>query len=427
MGADHDHYNSHGILPSNDRPYRDYFINFQGQPGLDTARLQEIYDYLSQLQAPWGFIPESLDEPFDPYDSSQWDSQLLKDPNPAAGILPSQNVMENPDYSYIPVGQATYTPQWTEDMGELELIDWRRKQLEDFWGGEKTSEEIDTAMDRFEKKAFGDSGPHEKITPVNMQGDTIPLMDLYAQDNPELRLGGEFFPNVNYPQVSLDFLQEYIDSGNIIDYINYEIPDGRGKAAGVYYGNSLDYPYGIGISPNYTEEGGADIATEAEIIGHEGTHGAVENYFNLERDAPHPYAYLKAGEKYNKYKSIPYFNIKHPPSTHFSTAHPFHPAMHTIDETFFNAAGQPETSLKRIGNINKAQMENARHIMNYSKLKNQQANPQSWKNFNDMHSDKWGGVGEHKGPVGQKIQTGTTYGPAGMGGFNSGGIASLYG
>ena len=51
MGADHDHYNSHGILPSNDRPYRDYFINFQGQPGLDTARLQEIYDYLRLLYA----------------------------------------------------------------------------------------------------------------------------------------------------------------------------------------------------------------------------------------------------------------------------------------------------------------------------------------------------------------------------------------
>ena len=136
MGADHDHnirpYRDHNI-----RPYRNYFTHFQGKPGLDTARLQEIYDYLSQLQAPYGFIPESLNEPFDPYDSSQWDSQLLKDPNPAAGILPSQNVMENPDYSYIPVGQATYTPQWTEDMGELELIDWRRKELEDFWGGEK--------------------------------------------------------------------------------------------------------------------------------------------------------------------------------------------------------------------------------------------------------------------------------------------------
>ena len=127
MGADHDHYNSHGILPSSDRPYRDYFINFQGQPGLDTARLQEIYDYLSQLQAPWGFINPSIMR--DPYDSSQWDSQLLKDPNPAAGILPSQNVMENPDYSYIPVGQATYTPQLVENMGELELLDWGRKNL----------------------------------------------------------------------------------------------------------------------------------------------------------------------------------------------------------------------------------------------------------------------------------------------------------
>ena len=421
MGADHDHnirpYRDHNI-----RPYRNYFTHFQGKPGLDTARLQEIYDYLSQLQAPYGFIPESLNEPFDPYDSSQWDSQLLKDPNPAAGILPSQNVMENPDYSYIPVGQATYTPQWTEDMGELELIDWRRKELEDFWGGEKTSEEIDTAMDRFEKKVFGKhspygwSGPHEKITPINMQGDPMPLMDLYAQDNPELRLGGEFFPNVNYPQVSLDFLQEYIDSGNIIDYIDKE------DAAGIHYGDWLDYPYGIGIDPDYTEAGGSNFATEAEIIGHEGSHGAIEIYFNLRRDAPHPYAYLKAGKIYDDYKRIPYFNIQHQPSTHFSTAAYFHPAMHAIDETFFNAAGQPETRLSRIGPINKAQMENVKHIMNYSKQKNQQANLQNWQEWNAMHD-----VGEHKGPVGQKIQTGTTYGPAGMGGFNSGGIASLYG
>ena len=407
MGADHDH---------NSKPFTNYFTNFQGKPGLDTTRLQEIYDYLSQLQASYGFIPKSLNKPFDPYDSSQWDSQLLKDPNPAAGILPSQNVMENLDYSYIPVGQATYIPQWTEDMGELELIDWRRKQLEDFWGGEKTSEEIDTAMDRFEKKAFGDSGPHEKITPINMQGDPMPLMDLYAQDNPELRLGGEFFPNVNYPQVSLDFLQEYIDSGNIIDYIDKE------DAAGIHYGDWLDYPYGIGIDPDYTEAGGSNFATEAEIIGHEGTHGAIENYFNLRRDAPHPYAYLKAGKIYDDYKRIPYYNIQHQPSTHFSTAAYFHPAMHAIDETFFNAAGQPETRLSRIGPINKAQMENVKHIMNYSKQKNQQANLQNWQEWNAMHD-----VGEHKGPVGQKIQTGTTYGPAGMGGFNSGGIASLYG
>ena len=95
--------------------------------------------------------------------------------------------------------------------------------------------------------------------------------------------------------------------------------------------------------------------------------------------------------------------------------------MHAIDETFFNAAGQPETRLSRIGPINKAQMENVKHIMNYSKQKNQQANLQNWQEWNAMHD-----VGEHKGPVGQKIQTGTTYGPAGMGGFNSGGIASLY-
>ena len=415
MAADHDH----------SKPHRGYFTHFQGLPGLDTARLQEIYDYLSQLQAPWGFIPKSLNKPFDPYDSSQWDSQLLKNPNPAAGILPSQNVMENPDYSYIPVGQATYTaPSWAENMSELELLDWRRKELEDFWGDARTPEEIDTAMDRFEKKVFGKhspygwSGPHEKITSVNMPGDTIPLMDLYAQDNPELRLGGEFFPNVNYPQVSLDFLQEYIDSGNIIDYIKYQTD--HGKAAGLYYGDWLDYPYGIGIDPDYTEEGGANIATEAEIIGHEGTHGAEEIYHNMWRDAPHPYAYLKAGEKYDKYKRFPYFNIQHQPSTHFSTAHPFHPAMHTIDEMFFNAAGQPETKLNRVNAINKAQMENARHIMNYSKQKNQQANLQDWQEWNAMHD-----VGEHKGPVGQKIQTGTTYGPAGMGGFNSGGIVSL--
>ena len=396
-----------------------YFTRFDGKAGLDTERLKEIYDYLSQLQAPWGFINPSVTKA--PYDSSQWDSQLVKNPESPAGILPFQNVMENPDYSYIPVGQATHTPQWSENMDELELIDWRRKELEDFWGDERTPEEIDTAMDRFEKKSFGDSGPHEKITPVNMQGETMSLMDLYAQDNPELRLGGNFFPNRGYPQVSLDFLQEYIDSGNIIDYINYEIPDGRGKAAGVYHGKFYDNPYGIGIDPDYTEAGGSNFATEAEILGHEGIHGAVENYHNMLRYAPHPYAYLKAGEKYDKYKRL------HQPSTHFSTAHPFHPAMHTIDETFFNAPGQPETKLNRVNAINKAQMENANYIMNYSKQKDNQANLQNWQNWNDMHSDKWGGVGEHKGPVGQKIQTGTTYGPAGMGNpnFNRGGIASL--
>ena len=96
--------------------------------------------------------------------------------------------------------------------------------------------------------------------------------------------------------------------------------------------------------------------------------------------------------------------------------------MHTIDETFFNAAGQPETKLNRVNAINKAQMENANYIMNYSKQKDNQANLQNWKDWNDMHD-----VGEHKGPVGQKIHTGTTYGPAGMGNpnFNRGGIASL--
>ena len=130
-----------------------YFTRFDGKAGLDTERLKEIYDYLSQLQAPWGFINPSVTKA--PYDSSQWDSQLVKNPESPAGILPFQNVMENPDYSYIPVGQATHTPQWSENMDELELIDWRRKELEDFWGDERTPEEIDTAMDRFEKNYFG--------------------------------------------------------------------------------------------------------------------------------------------------------------------------------------------------------------------------------------------------------------------------------
>ena len=310
--------------------------------GLSPDRIREIVDYLSDIESPWGFVPEYMnpiwgewdDINWDPFDSTTWD-----------------NVKEYAE-GYIPVTKA-------------QLMD--------------------------------DSN----------------LMDMYAEaGNPELALGGNFFPIKKYPQVALDYLTDYADSGNWIDY---KVPEG---AAGVYRGGRWDDEgdlYKIGISPYYTEKYGGEyddpnltLATEAQVVGHEGLHGAIEAYKNLEWNAPYEYAYLKEGPRYDYVKKF-HPNL-HPPSTHWAGAAPFHPSIHAIDEMFFDNPNQPDTKFGNWyrGTTTKEQVANANHLMNYNKQINNQENLNDWQSWNDYFD-----TGTTHGPVGNFQGTGTTYGPVG--------------
>jgi len=302
--------------------------------GLSPDRIREIVDYLSDLESPWGFVPEymhplwgAFDDGWNAFDSTTW------------------NRDENMD-GYIPVTKAQF--------------------------------------------------------------DGLNLMDMYAEaGNPELALGGNFFPIKNYPQASLDYLTDYADSGNWIDYL---VPEG---AAGVYRGGRWDDEgdlYKIGIDPRWTEKYGGSFADEALVVGHEGLHGANEAYINMEWNAPYQYAYMKEGPRYDYMKKFMNPAFISPPSTHFAGAAPFHPSIHAVDEMFFDNPNQPNTQMSDWfrGVLNKEQVANANYLIDYNKQIDNQENLDSWQSFQDYFD-----TGSTYGPVGNFKGTGTTYGPGG--------------
>jgi len=359
MGLGHDHTHDE-VLPVKPTSIRELGKELRNlnQTVLDTSDLEAIYDYLSDLKAPYGFIPS--------YFNYLSEDQLLDSSN--FPVFDDRNYLPglNPNHEgFIPANQVDApNPVLSEDLTKEEAIQY----LMDIWdegmvGQEPIYYDEMEAAEDFVNPAYENYDTRSWVTGPQYEED-IPMMDYLAEitDSPELALGKGFFPIRNYPQIALDYLREYIDSGAEVG----EITDYDGDAAGLFRSQYDDNPLGtIQLNPYYTK----DMATKANIVGHEGLHGAVHRYPFLLETSPYPYAgetkqpfNLQIANKYDPGKRYMY-------NRHFSSSAPFHPAIHGIDETFFGGHGQPSSMLDRVNDINPQNIANANFLMNYNAQK----------------------------------------------------------
>tara|TARA_R100001082_G_scaffold16543_1_gene8330 strand:+ start:536 stop:1723 length:1188 start_codon:yes stop_codon:yes gene_type:complete len=357
MGLGHDHTHDE-VIPIKRKPTSIWKQGNLDQTVLDTSDLEAIYDYLSDLKAPYGFIPS--------YFNYLSEDQLLDSSN--FPVFDDRNYLPglNPNHmGFIPANQVyAPNPYISEDLTKEEAIQY----LMDIWDGEMVGQEPSyydemQAAEDFVNPSYENYDTRSWITRPKYEED-IPMMDYLAKitDSPELALGKGFFPIRNYPQIALDYLREYIDSGAEVG----EVADYDGDPAGLFRTGYDDNPLGtIQLDPYYTK----DMATKANILGHEGLHGAVHRYPFLLETSPYPYAgetkqpfNMQMANKYDPGKNYMY-------NRHFSSKAAFHPAIHGIDETFFGGHGQPSSMLDRVNDINPQNIANANFLMNYNAQK----------------------------------------------------------
>ena len=326
------------------------------QTVLSTSDLEKIYDYLSNLRAPYGFIPSYFNYLSEDQVLDSSNFPVFDDPNYLPGLNPNH-------YGFIPANQVDApNPLLSKNLTKEEALAFYQEELDKAGMGTMSQDDID-----FVNRLYKTDDPQEtiKFSVGPKYEEDIPMMDYLAEitDSPELALGKGFFPIRNYPQISLDYLREYIDSGATVEDIqDYDEDD----AAGLFRTQYDDNPLGtIQLNPYYTK----DMATVANIIGHEGLHGAVHRYPFLRETSPYPMAgeiiqpfHMEMAKKYDPEKNYMY-------SRHFSPPAPFHPAIHGIDETFFGGHGQPSSMLDRVNEINPQQIANADFLMNYNAQK----------------------------------------------------------
>ena len=410
--------------------------------GLNTEDLKEILSNLENIEANVGYVPEYFQ--YIPtenlMDSTSWAPQMVPNPNAPSGILASQKMMENPDYGLIPANQAYLEHETIKNtLSEGEYLDWVEKTFEG-WEDEDWKK-------NFFKRRFPDpnnpyqhgTGPNDpffKERSFSPHPQTFEVQDiveppvlqyLAAQGNPELDLDNpnqKFFPKKGYPEVPLQFLRDYIASGEGVS----ERVDP--SAAGQHHGykalagmfNPTDEEkkswYNIGIDPIFYDQPEA----LASIMGHESGHGAVTAYPNFWLDAPYPFAYLKKGEEYDVMKDIyPEMGL---PSKHFASAHRFHPAIHSIDEMFVGGYGQPKTSMDRVNPVNTEQAANAMYIINRTMQDERNAELADWAQSQESEEYFTPSTGGPAG-MGSYPSERTSFGLTGPAGMNRGGIASL--
>ena len=419
--------------------------------GLNTEDLKEILSNLENLEANVGYVPEYFQRmsPEDLMDSTKWgdsSSQMVKNPNAPAGILASQKIMENPDYGLIPANQAyTASQEVKNTLSEGEYLDWVEETFPKLWGDEERRKNYfkrrfpdpnnpyqrgtDPSDPFYTERSFSPH-PSSQVVQSIIPGSPV-LQYLAAQGNPELDLDNpsqKFFPKKGYPETSLQFLRDYIASG---EGITEKVPK---NAAGVHWGydplagmfDPTDERkkswYDIGIDPKYYDQPDA----LASIAGHEMGHGAVTAYHNLSLDAPYPFAYLKEGKEYDMYKDI-YPEMVGAPSKHFADEARFHPAYHSIDEMFFGGYGQPKTSMDRVNPVRKDQAANAMYIINRTMQDERNAALGDWAQSQESEEFFTPSTG---GPAGMGRTFNlpserTSFGLKGPAGMNRGGIASL--
>lgn len=322
------------------------------QTVLNTNDLEGVYDYLSNLKAPYGFIPSYFNYLSEDQVLDSSNFPVFDDPNYLPGLNPNH-------MGFIPANQVNApNPYVGAELTKEEALQYFQDEYDKENMGELTQDDID-----FVNSVYRTDDPSETVnfSTGPKYDEDIPMMDYLAKitDSPELALGKGFFPMRNYPQISLDYLREYIDSGATVE----DIQDYDGDAAGLFRTGYDGNPLGtIQLDPYYA----SDMATKANVIGHEGLHGAVHRYPFLSESAPYPYAgqtntsyMMDLAEQMDPGKNYMY-------TRHFSSAHPFHPAIHGIDETFFGGHGQPSSMLDRTNDINTQQIANTDFLMNYN-------------------------------------------------------------
>jgi hypothetical protein len=420
-------------------PWEEYARKF----GLNTEDLKEILSNLENIEANVGYVPTYFEDisPEDLMDSTKWgdsSSQMVKNPNAPAGILASQKIMENPDYGLIPANQAYTSKIIKNTLSEPEYLDWVEKEFKG-WEDEDWKKNFmnrtfpspnnpyqigtDPSYPFYREKSFS---PHPQTFEVQDIIETPILQYLAAQGNPELDLDNpnqKFFPKKGYPEVPLQFLRDYIASG---EGVSERVEPG---SAGQHYGydalagmfNPTDEEkkswYNIGIDPKFYDQ------PIASIMGHESGHGAVTAYPNFWLDAPYPFAHLKKGEEYDVMKDI-YPEMVGAPSKHFATAHRFHPALHSIDEMFVGGYNQPQTSMDRVNPVNREQAANAMYIINRTMQDERNAALGDWAQ--SQESEEFF-TPSTRGPAGMGSYPSerTSFGLTGPAGMNRGGITSL--
>ena len=322
---------------------------------LNTEDLEEVYDYLSDLKAPYGFIPSYFNYLSEDQVLDSSNFPVFDDPNYLPGLNPNH-------MGFIPANQVDApNPILGEGFTKEEALQFFQNEYDEKNLGEMSQDEIDYVTSMYKT-----DDPSEIVdwSTGPKYDEDIPMMDYLAKitDSPELALGKGFFPIRNYPQISLDYLREYIDSGATVE----DIQDYEGDAAGLFRTGYDGNPLGtIQLDPYHA----SDTATTANIIGHEGLHGAAHRYPFLIESSPYPYAgetkqpfNMQMANKYDPGKNYMY-------NRHFSGKAAFHPAIHGIDETFFGGHGQPSSMLDRTNAINPQNIANADFIMNYNAQK----------------------------------------------------------
>lgn len=345
-------------------------LEYLNQTVLNTDDLEGVYDYLSDLKAPYGFIPSYFNYLSEDQVLDSSNFPVFDDPNYLPGLNPNH-------MGFIPANQVDApNPYVGAELTKEEALQYFQDAYDKENMGDITQDDID-----FVNRMYKNDDPSETVSwsMGPKYDEDIPMMDYLAKitDSPELALGKGFFPIRNYPQISLDYLREYIDSGATVE----DIQDYDGDAAGLFRTGYDGNPLGtIQLDPYYA----SDMATTANVIGHEGLHGAVHRYPFLSESAPYPFAgqtntsyMMDLAEQMDPGKNYMY-------TRHFSTPNPFHPAIHGIDETFFGGHGQPSSMLDRTNDINPQHIANADFLMNYNAQKDYDIGTSFGLNMNEV-------------------------------------------
>ena len=189
-----------------------------------------------------------------------------------------------------------------------------------------------------------------------INGRRTNLLDYYAQQgNPELRRGSStgFFPTKNYPEAAINQLQGMVDNNQLVGKYSSRISAGKydtgtGETS-IEKGTIDDDNYNYGSPGNrYRKENGF----LNEVLAHEAIHKDADQDEGILRKVPYPLnAYYKDYDNLDSWDRAT--RTTNPfASSRDRQAAELHPAMHYIDNQFYNNSWDVDINRKGLENVN---------------------------------------------------------------------------
>jgi len=159
---------------------------------LNTDDLEGVYDYLSDLKAPYGFIPSYFNYLSEDQVLDSSNFPVFDDPNYLPGLNPNH-------MGFIPANQVDApNPILGEGFTKEDALQFFQDEYDENNLGEMSQDEIDYVTSMYKT-----DNPSEIVnwSTGPKYDEDIPMMDYLAEitDSPELALGKGFFPVKKLP------------------------------------------------------------------------------------------------------------------------------------------------------------------------------------------------------------------------------------